>query len=196
MMNDDKTVKIHFHGPFGFDKGENYLFPSKIAGSGGIYIWTIKDETNDINYICYIGETYLFSKRHREHLLEITGLNYRIIDPVEARHGREKVIWNGMWRDKTPDAAARLLENYDKVAGVVVDYIRLINIYLAPIQDDSRLRKHIEGCIGLNLRQKHPELNIFYPADNYVRPMPEKMGEKLIITADEKIAGLDEELLI
>ena len=134
-MNDDKTVKIHFHGPFGFDKGENYLFPSKIAGSGGIYIWTITDETNDINYIHYIGETYLFSKRHREHLLEITGLNYRIIDPVEAKHGREKVIWNGMWRDKTPDAAARLLENYDKVKKLKESYDKAKDNQLLQIPD-------------------------------------------------------------
>jgi len=196
MKEKIRIKKLHFHGPFGFAKGNNYLFDSAFAKSEGVYIWTIRDESKGVNYVHYIGETVSFAKRHREHLIQMTGLNYRIIDPSMAKRGVEKIVWDGMWRDKTPDAAAKLLEKYDEISKNVVEYINLIKIYFAPTKIENSLRKHIEGCLGMDLREKYPNLNIFYPKDNYVVTISNKFGEMLLIEMDEKIAGIDETILI
>jgi len=126
----------------------------------------------------------------------MTGLNYRVIDPSYAKQGIEKIIWNGMWRDKSPDAAATLLDNNNSVSRKVVEYIALINIYFASTNVDTQQRKHIEGCIAGHLGNKHPELTRFYPIDNHVGTKGQATGEKVLLLLDEEIAGIDKELMI
>lgn len=190
------TKTLHFHGAYTFHSGEKSLFHSAYVRNEGIYIWTIKDEINKRNLVHYVGETTEFGKRQREHLIQIMGLNYRIIDPTAARQGREEIIWNGMWRDKTNDAAGKLLDNYDVVSKKVKEYIGLINVYFAPTAFTMDLRRHIEGCIGWNLRNKYPQAKTFYPDDNHVGTKSEKMGETIKIILDEPIEGIEGELLI
>jgi len=161
-------ITLDFVGPLKFCKTERYLFESEFVRSEGIYIWTIKDEINGKNYVHYIGETNEFGKRQKEHFLQITGLNYRIIDAGFARQGIEKIIWNGLWRDKSKNAVANLLDNYNEVSKKVVEYIEIINVYFAPTHLDTEIRKHIEGCLGYDFRKKYPERQIFYPADNHL----------------------------
>ena len=196
MSENLEKMTLHFQGPFKFIKGENYLFDCEFVKSEGIYIWTIKDERNSINYIHYIGETVSFAKRQKEHIIQITGLNYKIIEPNEARNGIEKTIWNGMWRDKTKNAVANLIENYNEVSKSVVDYIGLINVYFAKIDCEKELRRHIEGCIASNLRNNYPHLQTFYPRDNRTGVKKEKLGMKIKIITDENIAGIDNEQII
>lgn len=189
-------IKLHFLGPYSFVKSKNYVFDSTFPNPEGIYLWTIKDQKNILNYVHYIGETNSFLKRQKEHIIQIAGLNYRIIDAELAKQGIEKIIWNGMWRDKTKDAVNNLLENYNSVTKKVVDYISIINIYFSPTTVDNSMRKHIEGCLGMNLRSNYPELNVFYPNDNRVVVRKKRLGEKIKIETDDKISGIDKELEI
>ena len=80
---------LHFHGPFRFSKWGNYLFSSEYAMNEGIYIWAVMDETIGINYVHDIGETVSFAKRHREHLIQITGL---VMDEDIAGIDKELII--------------------------------------------------------------------------------------------------------
>ena len=77
-----------------------------------IYLWIIKDTDSNINYIHYVGETINFSKRQKEHLAHILGLNYYVIDANLVKQGVHKIVWNGMWGDKSKDADSKTLENY------------------------------------------------------------------------------------
>jgi len=126
----------------------------------------------------------------------MTGLNYRIIDPDFARQGIEKIVWNGMWRDKSLSAVATLLDNYNEVTKKVVDYIGLINVYFAPTNFETDLRRHIEGCLGWNLRNKYLDLKIFYPDDNHVGTKAQRLEQKLLINLPENISGIDREQII
>jgi hypothetical protein len=189
-------ISLHFHGPFSFIACDRYLFDSEMACAGGIYLWTIENKPERINFIEYVGEAYSFANRHREHLIQITGLNYRILDPVDAISGKVNVVWNGMWRDKTTKAPRIMLENYSKLSRIVPEYLKIVKIFLAPIDRDAQFRKHIEGCISKNLRLNHPDLCRFYPSDNAATPRRTYLDEKLILSADEKIAGLDADLVI
>lgn len=185
MVNGEEIKVLHFKGPYKFNKGDNYLFDSEFSKNEGIYIWTIKNIKNNLNYVHYIGETTSFFKRQKEHIIQITGLNYRIIEPNFAKQGIEKIIWNGMWRDKTKDAVSNLLENYGTVSKIVTEYISIINVYFAPTNYGKDLRKHIEGCIGWNFRNNYPHLKTFYPDDNHIGTKKERLGEKIIVRTDE-----------
>jgi len=39
----------------------------------------------------------------------------------------------------------------------VLRYLSVMIVFSAEVQVENRLRRHIEGCIGWNLGQKHPE---------------------------------------
>jgi len=197
MIEQQANKVLHFHGPFSFTKGEKSLFHSEFVKSEGIYIWTIKDKKNKINYFHYIGETSSFGKRQREHFVQMTGLNYRIYNPDSASQGIVEIIWNGMWKDRTNDAVGNLIENYNLITNKVINYIKIINVYFAPTSFDREMRKHIEGCIGWNLRNKYKEAKLFYPDDNHIGTKSiGKIGETINIILDEKIFGIDEQLFI
>lgn len=187
---------LTFQGPYKFMMGKNYLFNTEFLSSEGIYLWTIKDEKHNLNYVHYIGETTAVFKRLKEHLINITGLNYRIIDAQLAKIGIENIIWNGLWRDKTSDGAAKLLENYSKVSRHVIDYIALINIYFAPVEVDANLRKRIEASISTNLRLRYPQYIVFYPGDNRVSVFRKRLNKKIEISLPEKINGMDTQIII
>jgi hypothetical protein len=194
----EDVLALEFHGPFQLTAGLNSLYESEFVRYEGIYLWTIKDEVKNLNYVHYIGETTSFGKRQKEHLTNIVGLNYLILNAEQARLGKFDTLWNGMWRDKSPTAVSSMLESYQKISREqVLDYISLVNVYFAPTKLESGIRKHIEGCIGWNLREKakqEMELKKFYPDDNHVGTMSQKLNRKLIVRLPEPIAGIDPEI--
>ena len=189
-------VTLHFFGAYSFLNGEKSLFHSPYANDAGIYLWVIKNRQDNLNYIHYIGETSHFAKRQREHSIQILGLNYRILDSQQAINGIEKIVWNGLWRDKTREAVGKTIEQYHTIGQYVTDYISIIDIYFAPTQCSKDLRKHIEGCIGKNLRMKYSEWTRFYPDDNQVGTKSKGFGDTIRITTDEDIIGFDPEMMI
>jgi hypothetical protein len=187
---------LHFSGPFGFSNSRKSLFHSEFVNEEGIYLWVIKDESNDINYIHYVGETTKFAKRQREHITHMVGLNYYMIDAKQAKQGIHHVVWSGMWRDKSNYAVQNMLENYRNASNHVIEYIESIDVYFAQTNCSRQIRRHIEGCIGWNLRSNHPDLRRFYPDDNHIGTMKNRIGKIIVITANEPIAGLDSEIEI
>ena len=187
---------LKFTGPYKFIDGEQNLAKSDDAKNEGIYIWVIKNQETNQNFVHYIGETVSFAKRQKEHLIQILGLNYRIIDADYAKRGVEKIIWNGAWRDKSADAISNLTKNYASIAQQVPSYLDIIDIYFAPTQLETQVRRHIEGCLGWNLRNNHPECKTFYPDDNHVGTKSKKLNELLHIELPEPIMGIDPEMII
>lgn len=185
-------ISLHFHGPLKFSS----IAQSEYSASEGVYLWVIRDIEHDRNYIHYVGENTNLGRRHREHLTQILGLNYSITDSDQAQQGIHEVLWSGMWRDKTPEAMVRTIEEYDSLKEKVSSYVDCIDIYFAETIQEGDLRKHIEGSIGWDLRTRHPELNNFYPADNHVAMAKDPCGGVLRISSDEPILGLAEILEI
>lgn len=188
-------ISLHFNGPMTFLEGDHSLFRSRFTESSGIYLWVIKDN-NDINHIHYVGETFQFAKRQREHIIQILGMNYRIIEATSAREGREVILWNGLWRDKSNQAVGLALDAYERLSHEIMDYIKIIDVYFAETNVPVDIRKHIEGSIGWNVRKNHSKSKVFYPDDNHVGTRKQKVGISLFITSDEEILGLDHELII
>ncbi|MBM3252796.1 MAG: hypothetical protein FJZ16_00895 [Candidatus Omnitrophica bacterium] len=189
-------INLHFNGPFTFIPGERSLFQSKWVESAGIYLWTIRSKVDNAYYIHYIGETSSFAKRQREHLINVLGLNYGIWDPVKAVNGVSELIWEGLWRNVSPDGIRKQIEAYQRLNKIVLDYIGINEVFFAETDVKKDVRRHIEGSIAQNLREKHKDSKHLYPEDNRVGRKRKKLGRQLHITSDENIKGLDSEILI
>jgi len=186
-------ITLAFQGPFTFVGGESSIFHSPVADSTGIYLWTIRQREDDMHLIHYIGETTSFARRNREYLTQILGMNYGIFSPEKAREGVSEILWPGAWRDKTQDGPAIQIEAYETVRDDVMSYLAFLNVFFAELEDgiDSRLRKHIEGCIGWNLRNHHPEAKALYPDGCHIGTMADKNHGTLRVSTPEEIRGLD-----
>ncbi len=184
-------LRLHFDGPFAFSDGPDSVFRSRFSRSAGVYLWTIRQASDNTHLIHYVGETAQLGNRHREHLVQILGLNYGIFNPDKAREGVCELLWPGLWRDKTADGPSRTLAECQRLREDVIRYVKVISIFFAELDADGRLRKHIEGCIGWNLRNNHPECKQLYPDDNHVGTMKDKNNGRLLIRAAESIRGLE-----
>lgn len=185
------SIKLHFTGPFTFIKKGNYLFDAPCASSAGVYLWTIRQRSDNSHLIHYVGETVSFAKRQREHLIHVLGLSYGIFDPEKAQDGVCELIWPGLWRNKSPDGPLQQIDAYQLIHETVLKYVAVLNVFFAEIDTETQLRRHIEGCIGWNLRNNHPEAKVLYPDDNHLGAKQENSHGVLMISSSENIRGLD-----
>ena len=188
---DSIDIELNFSGPYSFSEPKNNVFSASCANVAGVYLWTIQQRSDNSHLIHYVGETISFAKRQREHLINILGLNYGIFDPVKAQEGVCDLVWPGLWRDKSPTGPLKQIEAYHSLHEVVLKYLRAINIFFAETTVETQIRRHIEGCIGWNLRNNHPDAKVLYPDDNHIGAKTEKNHGNLLITSSEKIRGLD-----
>jgi hypothetical protein len=184
-------IPLNFVGPFTFTAGERSVFHSPCAAAPGIYLWTIKQRSDQTHLIHYVGETLLLGKRHREHLVHILGLDYGIFHPDKAQEGVCELLWPGLWRSKTQDGPSKQIDAYQAIHEQVLRYLSIVNIFFAELKTEAGLRKHIEGCIGWNLRNNHSECKALYPDDNHVGTLATKDRRELCISTPEPIRGLD-----
>jgi hypothetical protein len=185
------AIPLNFVGPFTFTAGERSVFHSTCAAAAGIYLWTIKQSSDLTHLIHYVGETISLGTRHREHLIHVLGLNYGIFHPDKAQQGVCEPLWPGLWRSKGQDGPSKQIEAYQAIHEQVLRYLSILNIFFAELNTETALRKHIEGCIGWNLRNNHPECKALYPDDNHVGTLATKDRGELLIGAPELIRGLD-----
>ncbi|MCX8007135.1 MAG: hypothetical protein N3B11_03355 [Coriobacteriia bacterium] len=186
-----ETLRLHFSGPLTFSSGDRCLFESPLGARPCVYLWTVRRASDGVHLIHYIGEASRFAARQREHLTRILGLDYGIFDPAAARQGELSLLWPGFWRDKSQAASAAALECFAALAPTIVEYVRTLCVFVAPLDVDRRLRRHIEGSIARSLREKHPDCAALYPSDNRTGISQTLSGYRLEITSDAQIAGLD-----
>ena len=189
-----KDIQLHFLGPFTFTTEDASVFECTVALCPGIYLWTIKQNIDGSRLVHYVGETTSLGDRHRQHLTSILGLDYGIFDVDKARHGVCELLWKGLWRDKSPSAPSNQIAAYETIHNQVLRYIAAIDIFFAEFHGEKQLRRHIEGCIGWNLRNNHPDCKILYPDDNQIGTWPDKNSGVLRITSSEPIRGIDPDI--
>jgi hypothetical protein len=188
-VDKSKIINLEFLGPYSFLNNEFSVNKSPLFDKGCIYLWTIK-QVNNSHFIHYIGQTCSLAIRQREHLINILGLNYGIWEFDESEIGISKIIWDGLWRIKDKISINNLIEIYEKYNKNIIEYVSKICIFAAEINCDNKLRKHIEGCIGSNLRNKYPEYSVFYPDDCHIGHGKKDNGYIQII-CKENILGID-----
>jgi hypothetical protein len=193
-LSPSTDISLSFVGPFTFTGGGSSVFESPCATATGIYLWTIRQRSDGTHLIHYVGETVALANRHREHLIGILGLYYGIIHPEKAQQGVCDWLWRGLWRDRSSAGPARQIESYGTLHEYIIRYLSIINIFFAEVHTETQLRKHIEGCVGWNLRNNHPNFKALYPDDNHVGTLAVKNRGILRVTASEVIRGLDSEI--
>jgi hypothetical protein len=187
----DLPAELHFGGPFTFVDHGHGIARSPFAASAGIYLWTKTDGTR--RFIAYVGETTHFLKRHKEHLTQMLGANYGVFRADAIAAGDPAPIFGGMWRDKSADPLTCTVQAWLKLTREIHASVESIEVFFAPTDVSGELRKHIEGCLARQLRQRHPVEARFYPADN--RTIPRAMlGQTIRVTSEWPIEGLDSEL--
>lgn len=153
-----------------------------------VAVLSLRDQRH---YIHYIGEASLFARRQKEHLIQILGLNYGTFDLAAAKQGVRKLNCPNLWRDKSPDGPERALDRYGQLTRDVLDYVAGLTVFVAQIDGDVQLRRHIEESLAWNLRNNHPDDKVLYPDDNRVGAGRSKGTIRLEISSDKPIAGLD-----
>lgn len=183
-------MELNFQGPYVFHSDNNNLiFNEPISHQAGIYLWAINYKNGYL--IEYIGETgVLFYKRMKEHFIQTVGGNYRICDPQSLKEGKVKIIWNGMWRKGTRDKMPSFLNSYTQLCPVIQNYLKTVEIFLAPFEADRKLRRRIEGAIAKFIKEQPSPIGDLLPSD--IRYTLRKKSEKPIavqLKSSKKIFG-------
>ena len=181
-------MNLSFSGPHSFASGDACLFWAAEAMQGGIYLWTIEQNDETGHWIHYIGETYEFGKRHREHLNGILSLQYGICDVEKARKGELEFLYHGGFRNKDLKAATDQLDQWADLQDEILQYLSAISLFIAPLEADNTGRREVEGLIAWDLKKNHAEVAALLPDD--IRFWAPKKNVSLNIRSPEKIAGL------
>lgn len=183
--------KLHFRGPFTFVEHGRGIATSGFAGAAGVYLWTKTDGIT--RYIHYVGETKNFLKRHKEHLTGMLSAHYGVFRADAVAADDPTPLYGGMWRDKSPDPITNTVHAWLELHERIHANLESIEVFFAPTDCAHDMRKHVEGCLARQLKQRHPGAARFYPADN--RTIPRKMlGIRIAVTAEAPIEGLDPEI--
>ncbi len=81
-------------------------------------------------------------------------------DPDDAEQGVLEILWPGMWRDKSVDGPSKCLNSYGELKKTVRRYVAALNVFFAPTGLSVQLRKHVEGCVGYNLRNRVNKMDL------------------------------------
>ena len=185
-----ETLALHFHGPFTLTDGPACLFTEcGFADAAGLYLWTFRRERDGVHLVHYIGQAGNVAGRHKDHLVQILGLNYGIYDAAAAVRGENEISYRGLGHLRESAAPLTALAEYPSLMPRVLAYLDALSVFVAPLDGDLSWRRHVEGCIARNLRDRHPDCCALY--DDTRTSSRRETGARLEITSDEPIAGLD-----
>ena len=147
--------RLHFHGPFTFVDHGRGLARSEFARRAGIYLWVKTDGRRRL--IHYVGETTDLLKRHKEHLTQLLGANYGVFRADAVAADDPAPLFGGMWRDKSPDPITNTVKAWLELHERIHANLESIELFFAPPDCSHEMRKHVEGCLARQLRQRHPQ---------------------------------------
>jgi len=192
-----ESLGIHFHGPYGLaGQHEKMLFGESISQEAGVYLWTVR--TPDGFLVEYVGQTgESFAKRTKDHMIHTFGGNYRVCDPQLMRQGQLKVVWLGLWRRGTKDKMPEFAQRYLSLAPAIQEYLEAVELFLAPIAENRRLRERIEGAIAHQIREQSAPASSLLPPD--IRYRSRTQGEvpvSIDIVCDQAVLGLPSQTIV
>ncbi len=151
-------IDLRFHGPFPFcGGGGRTVFDVEDVELAGIYVFSIK--ADDGYLVSYVGQTRRsFRQRLKEHFIHWMGGNYQVFDPIAYRREEKRLIWPGLWRKGARDQMNSFWKRYVELAPRIQELLALQEIFLAPLEHDSRILTRIEGALFEVLSQGEPRI--------------------------------------
>jgi len=189
-------IAIDFHGPFkiGGNNG-SILFSNQVSRHSGIYLFTV--QYNDGYLVYYVGETgKSFFERIKEHAIHYFGGNYRVYDPKAFKNAQKTLIWQGMWQRDTKDRMPIYIDKCHALVPIIRDFLKLLDIFVAPFEAETRLRRRIEGAFARHLRQQPPPIGNFQDDDiRYIQRKRDETPIHVRISCSHKLHGMPSTLL-
>lgn len=186
------AIELNFEGPISVTEIDNV----EILSTSGIYLWTVQLPSGSY-CVTYVGETSRsFFTRIKEHIIQTLGGNYRICDVDALRQGREVVVWDGMWRRGTRDKVGELINRFEEISVIAKQYLLAQKIFVAQLECDTALRRHLEKEIAGALRTS-PTASSLLPDDIRYRSS-QLVGKSytISITSSEPLDGMPKEIII
>ena len=192
-----EEINLKFFGPYPFANEEaDILENCEYRNRKGIYLWAVKLEGN-IHRIAYVGETKRsFYVRTKEHLLNQLAGTYAIYDPILFAQGIDKIIWGGIWQKDKSKKLRELIKNYADLAPINLAYIKMIEIFVAPIEVEKNILIKIEGKIANELRTDKKTSVLLDKNIRYTYDSTKNENIRVIIDTPVNIKGMPTELSI
>lgn len=193
----DTNFTLSFVGPFGLTGNhDKILFYEPEAHLQGVYIWTIPYIPGGL-IVNYVGETSTsFGQRMKDHLIQKVGGNYRISDPDQIVNGIDAVIWNGLWRKGTRDKMGEYVEMLVDLAPKIQKSIALINVFVAPLEVEKRVRHRVETAFAEHIKSQPPPDSSLLPRDirYYAKKKEDETSFSIQVQCEAKILGMPSRL--
>lgn len=190
-------VDVHFQGPFSLVDDGRYrcLFTAEIADLAGVYLWTINVGGEERTW--YVGQTRRgFGERMNEHLSGILSGGYTTYDAEALSRGEHRLASDAIGLE-WPQSLLSFLRHYETLVPNLIGVIRLINIHVAPLPDDTRLYDRVEGAIGRHYKaHPDPQLRDFLmPGLRVPAAIPGEKPIRLVLSSEGAVAGLPQHIL-
>lgn len=192
-----EKINLEFFGPFPFANEEaDILEKCEYKNESGIYLWAVR--TNDNVYkVTYLGETKRsFYDRTKEHLLNQLSGAYPIYEPEIFMQGKEKMIWTGIWEKDKNKMLPELIKRYEELAHINARFIRLIELFVAPIKTEKNTLVKIEGAIANEIRKNESASVLLDKNIRYTFDKDKIENIKVIIKTSIVIEGFPKEIMI
>jgi hypothetical protein len=152
-------TRLHLHGPYPLcSTAQDVLGVCPHAELAGVYLWAVPTIPHGL-VVDYVGETSAsFYRRTKEHVIQILGGNYLLLDPDALLRGERQVVWPGLWRAGTRDQLPTFLTRLEELAPVARRYLSLHKVMVAPLECEPRLQHRIEASIAAAVQDSQPRL--------------------------------------
>ena len=160
-----RNIMLEWEGPLPFiGIPPKNIFDSDYANEKGLYLWTIEYHNSFLIY--YIGETKRnFQVRMKEHLKEYLAGIYRVYEPKSFKLGKKELIWHGLWMKGTKNKTSEFLNRYLELSPKIYDLLKLLRIFIAPLNEEKRILQRIEGALYKKLYSEAGVIKEFLDSD-------------------------------
>ncbi len=141
-------LRLEWHGPFGwFEEGERSIFAGRGAAMAGVYAWTVPIDST--YRVFYIGQTEVgFAARHLQHFQTYFSGAYSIYEPGLFSTGQLDKLHHGFaYKQPTWKNAIPFFEQFDQLLTPLIDHLRLMQMFIAPLPLDRRLQRRVETAL-------------------------------------------------
>jgi len=141
-------IVLNWTGPFSFtSEVERSLLQNPEGEHSGIYCWGVRTHGGLLPH--YVGETgSSFARRHVEHFEEYARGTYSTRDADAFTAGREIILFEGpLWKKEGWRLKQPFIDNFAELSSQVAKTLDLIELYVAPLEAERRIRRRIEGAI-------------------------------------------------
>lgn len=183
---------IEWKGPYAMYPGEEFplVFDADEAQVPGVYLWVVRQ--TDGYLPLYVGmSTRNIAWRQGEHVEGFLAGKYWIYNAELLKNGKRDYV-----RDYDPKMGiSAFLNDYENLSSQVIEQLRIIQVFIAPIQSDKRFLERVESSlIELYWESEVPAEERFLDNARLSVSIPKADRIAVSVAGDALIRGMPSEL--